>query len=63
MACDAPVTDYSSVLFDYSLTGKKILLDLHDKAENIRMKQDCKFNRKIYHLRKLIHFQIFNCFE
>lgn len=32
-ACDALITDYSSVLFDYSLTGKKILLDLHDKEK------------------------------
>ena len=32
-ACDGLVTDYSSVFFDYAVTGKKIILFAYDKDE------------------------------
>ena len=32
-ACDGLVTDYSSVFFDYAITGKKIILFAYDKEE------------------------------
>lgn len=35
-ACDALVTDYSSVLFDYAITGKKIVLFDYDRATYLK---------------------------
>ena len=32
-ACDGLITDYSSVFFDYAITGKKIILFAYDKDE------------------------------
>ena len=32
-ACDGLVTDYSSVFFDFAVTGKKVILFAYDKAE------------------------------
>lgn len=32
-ACDGLITDYSSVFFDYAVTGKKIILYAYDKEE------------------------------
>lgn len=32
-ACDGLITDYSSVFFDYAVTGKKIILFAYDKAK------------------------------
>lgn len=32
-ACDCLITDYSSVFFDYAITGKKIILYTYDKEE------------------------------
>lgn len=34
-ACDGLVTDYSSVFFDYAITGKKIILFAYDKIDYI----------------------------
>lgn len=40
-ACDGLITDYSSVFFDYAVTGKKIILFAYDKEDYLK-------NRGIY---------------
>lgn len=37
-AADTLVTDYSSVMFDFALTGRKIVLFVHDKEEYLQIR-------------------------